>query len=57
MLHLRKKQVEINKPKKKKKSSGSALLFHAFGKMQPGCNGENLQSGSSSFYSSKKKHP
>jgi hypothetical protein len=29
---------------------------HVFGKMQPGCNnGENLQSGSSSFYPSKKK--
>ena len=27
---------------------------HAFGKMQPGYNGENLRSGSSSFYSSKK---
>jgi hypothetical protein len=33
----------------------SALLFHAFGEMQPGCIGENLQSGSSSFYPCKKK--
>jgi hypothetical protein len=35
----------------------SALLCHPFGKMQPGCNGENLQPGSSSFYPSKKKNP